>query len=390
MKKKIAKRLILLTLLLTFGGLGGIIADRYLFPYLSTTKTFSKYAFLRKGSENVTIINKTEQVTVREETSISKITNQVASSIVNIISYRDPNVKNVFLRKTTANQAKENSKNGTGVIVTGDGMIMTYASSINLEHSVYKVMTYDGNVYDASLLGVDSYSNLAFLKVNANNLSVASMADSNSIKPGEKIVAIANSFGSYTNKYASGLVSDFNPNYNLAGLTVASSEKLEGVYETDFSYQKNFIGGPAVDYSGQIVGIIGVITKDDAQSFFLIPSNKVRAVIDRAVKKELELNVSLGIQYIPISKTYAIENKLAVDSGALIYASSNQSGLAVAANSPAQKAGLKIGDIIIAVEEKRINSEQTLPDLLYNHKKGDSIELTVLRDGQEIKLPVQL
>ncbi|MFA7209313.1 MAG: S1C family serine protease [Parcubacteria group bacterium] len=388
MKKKIIKRLALLALLLVFGGLGGIIADRYLFPYLSATKTFSKYAFLRKGSETITVINKTEQVTVKEETSISKITNQVSSSIVNIVSYQEDAVSQ-SLKKTAI--AKVGAKNGTGIIVTGDGMIMTYASGINLQSGAkYKVMTYDGNAYDAALLGVDSYSNLAFLKINANNLSVASFGDSSSVKPGEKVIAVSNSFGSYANKYAAGLISDFNPAYNLAGLALSSSEKLEGVYETDFNYQKYFIGGPAVDYNGQVVGVVGVIEKDNAQSFFLIPSNKARAVIDRAVKKELDNNIFLGIYYLPISKTYAIENNLSIESGALVYSASGQLGLAVIANSPAQKAGLKLGDIIRAVNGNEVLVEHSLSDLLYSFKKGDKVELTVLRDGQEIKLLVQL
>jgi S1-C subfamily serine protease len=390
MKKKIAKKLIFILVLMIFGGLGGIIADRYLFPYLSTTKIFSQYAFLKKGSEDITVINKTEQITVKEETSISKIANQVSSSIVNIISYQDATGKNAVNKKIVASQAKEASKNGTGIIVTGDGMIMTYATNINIENSKYKVMTYDGNTYDATLLGVDSYSNLAFLKINANNLSVASLGDSDSIKAGEKIIAVANSFGSYANKYASGLISDFNPSYNLAGLALSSSEKLEGVYETDFSFQQYFIGGPVVDYNGQVVGIAGVINKDNTQKFFLIPSNKVRTVIDRAVKKELDTEASLGIYYLPISKTYAIENNLSVDAGALIYSASGQQGLAILNNSPAQKAGLKLGDIITALDGKVISLEQTLPDLLHGYNKGDNVGFSVLRDGQEITVPVQL
>ena len=388
MTKKITKKIIFILVLMIFGGLGGVIADRYFFPYLSATKFFAKYDFLKRGSEDITVINKTEQITVKEETSISKLTNQVSSSIVNIVSYQNDDTKNITIKKISI--AKDMVKNGTGIIITGDGMIMTYASAINLENSKYKVMTYDGNAYDATMLGVDAYSNMAFLKIEAKNLSVASFGDSDSIKPGEKVVAVSNSFGSYANRYAAGLISDFNAAYNLAGLVLSSSEKLEGVYETDFNYQKNFIGGPVVDYNGQIVGIVGVINKDNAQSFFLIPSNKAKVVIDRAIKKELESSPILGAYYIPISKTYAIQNNLGVEAGALIYSASGQLGLAVIANSPAQKAGLKIGDIITAIGDQKVAIEHSFSDLLYTHRKGDQIELTVLRDGQEIKVPVQL
>jgi serine protease Do len=381
MTKKITKKAIFILIIMIFGGLGGIIADRYFFPYLSATKIFSRYEFLKKGSENVTVINKIEQITIKEETSISKITNQVSSAVVNIISYSDKDAKNISTNVP---------KNGTGVIVTGDGIIMSYASAINLEKSKYKIMTYDGNVYEAKLLGVDSYSNLVFLKADASNLSVVSFADSDSIKAGEKVVAVANSFGSYANRYSAGLIGYFNTGYNLSKSVLASSEKLEGVYEADFNFQKYFIGGPVVDYNGQVVGITGVVERDNVQSFFLIPSNKVKVVIERAIKTELDLNPIMGVYYVPLSKTYAIENNLSVENGALIYSAFGQQGLAIIANSPAQKAGLKLGDIITAVGEQQITLEKSFSDLLYVYKKGEQVELAVLRDGESIKIVVEL
>lgn len=388
MVKIISKKLSIILIIMVIGGLGGMIADRYFFPYLSTTKLFSKYDFLKKGTEDVTIINKTEQVTMKEETSINKITNQVSSSIVNIISYVDPAAKISLVKRSAL--AKEGPRNGTGIIATSDGMIVTYADAINPENSKYKVMTYDGNSYDAELVGVDSYSNLAFLKVSANNLAVASFGDSDAIKPGEKIIAVSNSFGSYANKYAAGLISDFNPSYNLAGLSLSSSEKLEGVFETDFNSREYFIGGPIVDYNGQIDGIVGVIQKNNAPSYFLIPSNKIKMVIDRVIKKEMDLNPALGIYYVPITKTFALENNLNMEKGALIYSSSGQQGLAVLAGSPAQKAGLMINDVITAVGEREISAENSLADLLYQYKKGEQVELAVLRGGQSLKVTVQL
>lgn len=387
MKKKIVSKLILVILLMIFGGLGGIIADRYLFPYLSASDFFSKYNFIKKGAENVTVINKTEQITVKEETSISKITNQVSSSIVNIISYPDAEAKNSGVKKTSA---ANNTKNGTGVAVTGDGLIMTYVSAINKENSKYKVLTYDGNSYDATLAGIDAYSGLAFLKIQAGNLSSGSFGNSDDINPGEKVIAIANNFSSYSNRYASGLISSFNPSLNLAGTSLSSSEKMEGVFETDFDYQNYFIGGPVVDYNGQIVGIVGRVEADNSNGFFVIPANKIRNVIDRAIKKELDKDPILGIYYIPISKTYALEKNLSVENGALIYSASGQQGLAVINDSPAQKAGLKIGDIITSLGEQKIDDEHSLSDLLYAHKKGENIELAILRDGQEKKVSVEL
>lgn len=360
------------------GGLGGIIANRYLFPYLSATDYFIKHDFLKKSTSDVTVINKTEQIFMKEEASINKISNQTASSIVNIISYPEQNAK------------KDTQKNGTGVVVTSDGLIMTYASAISQGNFKYKVMTYDNKIYDGELQGVDYYSNLAFLKINSGNLNVISFANSADAEPGEKVIAIGNSSGAYANRYAAGLLSNFNPTYNLSGGTASSSEKLEGVFGTDFNFEEYLVGGPIVDYSGQTVGIIGSQEKDNITVYFQIPSNAAKKVIERAIKKELDKNPVLGIYYMPITKTSALLNNLNIEKGAVIYSPSGQQGLAVIAGSPAQKAGLKINDIIAAINGQEINLQNNLADLLYQYKKGDEIELTILRDGQEIKTKVQL
>ncbi len=389
--KKIAKKILFFAVIILIGGFGGMFCDRYLFPYLSTTKWFSGYDFLKRGAEDITVINKTEQTTVKEEASINQIADQVASSVVSIISYPDPNSKKIALRTDASSNSSSSAKNGTGVIVTGDGMIMTYADAINPTGDKYKVMTNDGNVYDATLLGVDSYSNLAFLKINASNLPVVSFGDSNSVKAGEKVIAMANGFDSYSDRYASGLISDFDPLFNLAGLSVSSSEKLEGVFEADLNYEKYFVGGPVIDYNGQVAGIVGTIERNNVQDFFVIPSNKLKSVINRAIDNELSKNPVLGVYYLPITQTYAIENNLNVQNGALIYSSTGQQGLAIIANSPAQKAGLKIGDIITAVgNDKIVAGQNSLPDLLYGYKQGDSVNLTILRIGQQMQISVQL
>jgi serine protease Do len=380
MFRKIFKKVIVIFVIMMLGGLGGIIASRYFFPYLTSTILFSKYEFLKKSFEEVTIINKTEQVFVKEETSIEKIANQASASVVNIVSIPQKNYganKNIF-------------KNGTGLIVTSDGMIITYAEAIIFGDAKYKVLTFDGASYEAEFLGLDSYSNLAFLKISASNLPVAAFGNSDDTISGEKIITIGNNYGSYDNLYGAGLLRSFNPVFNLAGKTVSSSEKLEGTFETDFNSGSNFVGGPIVDYAGRVIGITGSLEIDGGHYYFQIPANKVKKVIDRAIRKELEKNPYLGIYYVPLSTTFILANDLNVNRGAMIYSSSGQQGLAVIAGSPAQKAGLMVGDVIMAINNQEINSKNTLSDVLYQYKKGDEIELAILRNKQEIKIKIRL
>jgi S1-C subfamily serine protease len=381
MKKMVFKKILLIIAIVFLGGLGGIIADRYIFPYLSSTDYFMKHDWLKKASEDVTVINKTEQIFVKEETSITKISNQASASVVSVISYPQADAKSL---------GRKNAIYGSGLIVTSDGLIMTYIDAIDLNNSKYKVVTYDGSSYDAEISGTDAYSNLVFLKISASNLSAVSLGNSDDIKPGEKIIAIGTNLGDFSHIYSAGLISNFNPTYNLAGKAISSSDKLEGVFEADLNSEKNYVGGPIVDYTGQVIGIVGTNAGDNTQNFFQLPSNKVAKVIDRAIKKELSNDPSLGIYYIPLTKSYSLVNNLSVDHGALIYSPSGQYGLAVITGSAAQKSGLQLNDIITKMNDQEINAENTLPDLLYQYKKGDLIDLTVLRNGQEMKIPVQL
>jgi len=371
-------------LIIIISGASAIAADRYFFPYLSSTDAFSKNKFLKRFATDVTIINKTEQVFVKEDSTVTKLASQASSSIVNIISYRNNDVK------TAAKDQLPSHQNGTGIIVTSDGLIMTYLSAIIPENASYKVMLGDGATYDAKLHSIDSYSNLAFLKIEASNLPSISFGNSDDFRAGEKVIAIGNNMENYQNRYASGLLNEYNSTFNISGKALSVPEKLEGVFEADLGAGNNFVGGPIIDYSGQVIGITGSVASDNSVRYFQIPSNKANLVLQKTIRQETANNAQLGIYYIPITKSYAVINNLKTEKGARIVSSSGQQGLAVIAGSPAAKAGLQVNDIIIAVSGQDINSGNTLPDLLYKFKKGDIIELTVIRNAQEIKMNVQL
>ena len=373
-------------------GLSGILADHFLFPYLTTTDFFQRHAWLRQSAENVTVINKTQQVYVKEDSSVAKLMSPVVSAVVNIISYPDPDVKNAAVLNKF--------KNGTGVIATSDGLIMTYASAIDLgkisnkpaavPEYKYKVMMADGNSYDANLVGVDAWSNLAFLRVNATNLPVVSFGDINNYKAGEKVIAIGNDYPDYQNRFSAGILNSFDPTFNISGEALNVPEKAEGVFLADFGAEDLSVGSPIVDYSGQVVGIVGSVTKQNQVEYFQLPADKVEAVLGKVIKNQLETDPVLGIYYLPVTKTLAVAEKLNVDAGALIYSATGQQGLAIISGSPAATAGLKIGDVITKVGDTNIDLSNNLSSVLYNYKKGDKIHLTLLRAGQQMEVDVQL
>ncbi len=380
--KKTLKFVSIVIFIFLIGGIGSVFFQYYIFPKINSSVLFSKYGLFKRISENVTIVNKTEEVVVKEESSVNKIAAQASAAVVGISSFSEKN-------KVSGNYPS-GIKNGNGIIVTSDGLIATYRKAIVENDSQYEVRLFNGSTFEAKLVGIDEFTNLAFLKVDASNLSAISFSNSNDLTPGRKLIAIGSSSEDYQNRYAGGILSNINKTFNISGKTLSSSEKLEGVFETDFLSQKEYIGGPVIDYNGELVGIIGSVTIDNQENFFQIPSNVVRNTMDIAVKNEFELRPYLGIYYLPITKTYAKINNLPRDKGALIYSPSGKQGLAIISGSPAEKAGLKINDIITYVNEKEINLENPLSDILSQSKKGSEAEFTVIREKQELKIKVTL
>ena len=381
--RKFAKGIVLVFLVFLIGGMGGVYFDQQVLPFIRTNKYLSRINFLERVAENVTVINKTEQVTIKEDDSINEIASQASNAVVNIISIapqKDPLTKTI----------KNVNQSGTGVVVTSDGLIVTYRSAIIEKDANYQVFLFNGKNYEANLVGIDEFSNLAFLKIDVPNLTAISLGDSADVHPGKKLVAIGNSFGEYQNRYAAGLLSNIDKTFNLGGGTVATTEKLEGVFETDFNNQKEYIGGPVIGYSGDMIGLVGMLVIDNQEQYFQVPSNVVQDSINLALQDKLDARPFFGAYYISISKEYAITNNLDRDSGALIFSPSGKQGLAIIAGSPAEKSGLKINDIVISVNDKTIDLDNPLSNLISQYKKGDQVELTVDRNGEEIKIPVQL
>ena len=138
--KKFAKGIILVSLVFLIGGLGGVYFDQQVLPFIRTNKYLSRINFLERAAENVTVINKTEQITIKEDDSINEIASQASNAVVNIISITqqtDPLTKAI----------KNVDQSGSGVLVTSDGLVATYRSAIIEKNAVYQTFLFNGKNY---------------------------------------------------------------------------------------------------------------------------------------------------------------------------------------------------------------------------------------------------
>ncbi|MDP3957683.1 MAG: S1C family serine protease [bacterium] len=363
------------------GGFGGVIFDRYIVPALTAFPSVTNLGIFKKLTERVTVINKTEQVVIREDDTVEKIISQPATAVVNIVA---------LISEDKA--AKKEAAPTTGVLLTNDGLVVTYGEKPFGNNDLrYRALLFDGTSRGMAFVGFDPLTNLSFFRLSeAVNTPAIALANSDDARVGKKLIALGSGSAQYQNRLSVSTLGSIDRTFNLSGKTVASSEKWEGVFEIDLITPENFIGGPAVSMNGEMVGLVGTLAIDNVIHTFLIPSNAVRASFNRAVAGTLDARPVLGVYYLPITKALALGQGLIRDHGALIYSPSGKTGLAVLFDSPAMKAGLQAGDIIAAINDKEITLEHPLPEILGSLNKGDIIELLIIRGGEEKKVSVTL
>lgn len=388
--KKAFLLLVIVLFVLVVGGIGGVYFEHSLVPRLAANRYFSKLDFFKKAAEHVTVINKTEQITVQEDDTVEKIVSQPATAVVNIVAL--PSVRDAKGSAASLGAAAQEVVTTSGVLLTNDGLVVTYSElPFDTAKTQYSVLLFDGSIHGATFVGRDTLTNLSFFRVNdASNTPAIALANSDDARVGKKLIAIGNTFAEYQNRLAVGILGNINRIFNLSGKTVASSEKWEGVFEMNLAQPEAFVGGPVIGWNGEMVGIVGALTVDNTLQSFLIPGNVVRDALNHVIDGTIEKRPMLGAYYLPITKALALGRGLSRDRGALIYSRSGSTGLAIIADSPAMKAGLQAGDIITSVNGIEINLDNPLPELVARANAGDTIELGVLRGQEQKTVSVQL
>lgn len=376
------------------GGTGGIFfRDRLIPSLLASFPSLSRMDAFQNIVGNTTVIERKEQMIVREDDSVDAIVSQPATAVVNIIAAVPKASGAVF----------QEGKSRTGVLLTNDGVIVTYGDPVGEEGGfadsfsrtgsegpTFHALLHDGSSHEATFMGYDRLTNLAFFRIEGNDFPAIPIANSDDSVPGKKLVAIGNAYEEYQNRFSIGVLSNRNKLFNLSGKTVASSEKWEGVFEMDLANPEAYLGGPAVNFRGEMVGLFGDSELDGRETYFLLPSNVVRDSLQLAISGRLSERASLGTYYLTLTKASAAGNGVVSrDRGALVFSPSGKTGLSVLSGSVADRAGLRYGDIVIAVDGVEINLDNPLSVAIGKYSKGDSARLLVLRGDTETTVPVQ-
>lgn len=269
---------------------------------------------------------------------------------------------------------------GSGVIVSKNGYIITNNHVIENAQSLAVIFT-DGSRHDATLVGTDPLMDVAVIQVKDAVPGVAALGDSSALQPGETVIAIGSPLGDFKNSVTVGVVSALN--------RTVGGDAPEGLIQTDAAINHGNSGGPLVNLHGQVIGINTLVvrgtdyTGDQAEGLgFSIPSNSVKTVSDQLIANGKVVYPYLGVSYGMIDADIAAQQNLPVQDGALVGQ--------VQANGPASKAGLESGDIITAIDGTKLGSNNSLRQVLLQHKPGDTVKLDVLRNGKSMSFNVTL
>ncbi len=284
-------------------------------------------------------------------------------------------------------QTYETSAVGSGVIVDEAGYILTNAHVINDgDYNKVVVSLYDGSEAEATVVWYRSTLDLAVLKIDAKGLVAAELGDSDELKIGAYAAAIGNPLGlEFQRSMSQGIISGLDR--SIAVSSGSGSSTMDGLLQTDASINSGNSGGPLYNSKGQVIGINTAKASSGEGMGFAIPINVAKPIVE-----EIKATGQFVDRYIGITGI-ALQDQSSYSSDQLTELFGVDQGIyvqTVTRNGGAEAAGLKTGDVILKLNGTQVNSMNKINVLLIGYDLGDEVELTIMRDKQEMTLKVKL
>lgn len=359
-------------------GIIGAVATTYCLNYIpainNNSSNLSNTSSIDSSSNNYSLVSLSNY----SDTGVS-VAEKVLPSVVGIkVEY---SVSSVFYRNMTSTATAE----GSGVIISSDGYILTNNHIINSSSSssfyevgkANKITVYlynDETAYEGKIIGTDKQTDLAVIKIEKDGLTAAKLGDSDSLKVGEFAMAVGNPLGMQSS-VSSGMISAVNR-------TVTTDGNTYNLIQTDAAINSGNSGGALVNSKGEVIGIntLKMSGSGIEGMGFAIPINSTKDIYNQLIQYNKVKRPYIGISGRDLDEETAKANKLVVG----VYV------LSVEEFSAAEKAGIKIGDVIVAIDGKEIKTMDELNEVKNSHSIGDEVTLKINRNGNEKELKVTL
>ncbi len=310
--------------------------------------------------------------------AMAKIAERVTPAVVNISTTRtvktprnplfeDPFFKRFFGEGHEGAQRRKANSLGSGFIATSDGYIITNNHVVEGAEDIL-VKLADNREYKGKVIGVDSRTDVAVIKINEKNLPTIPWGNSDKLKVGEMILAVGNPYG-LSHTITMGIISALG----RVGMGISDYENF---IQTDAAINPGNSGGPLVNIKGEVIGVTNAIfsTSGGYQGIgFAIPSNMVKNVMDSIISQGKVVRGWLGVQIQPLTADLAKQFGLKDDNGVLL--------VDVAEGGPAAKAGMKGGDVVVEYDGKKINDPFHFKNMVAETKPGKQVPIKIIREG---------
>lgn len=308
-------------------------------------------------------------------------TDGTAMSVKQIASVVSPSVVAITTEQMSGSQTwfggyYVQSGAGSGVIISQDGYILTCAHVVSGATSV-KVQLDNGDTYDATIVGSDSTSDIAVIKIEATGLTPAVIGDSDALAVGETVVAVGNPLGTLSNSVTDGIISALNRE-----VTVEDNDMT--LLQTDASISPGNSGGGLFNANGELVGIVNAKSSySEAEGIgFAIPINTAMEIAQELIQNGAVARPALGVKIYDVSDAATAQQLGVTSTGVYV--------VEVTAGGGAEAAGVQAGDRIIAVDDTAVSTSGSIKSYLADKNVGDTVNLQVEREGKVLTLAVTL
>jgi Do/DeqQ family serine protease len=332
-------------------------------------------------------------LTVAPNNFITQVVEKVGPAVVRIDAttvrrssfqaFNDPFFKEFFGNIQTPRPKSVQQGVGSGFIMTANGEVVTNAHVISGADEV-TVTLKDGRTFKGKVMGEDPLTDVAVIKIQAQNLPTVKLGDSNQLKPGEWAIAIGNPLG-LDNTVTEGIISATG----RTGGQVGAPDKRVNFIQTDAAINPGNSGGPLLNAQGEVIGVNTAIIQDAQGIGFAIPINTVQRISQQLVAKGTVQHPYLGVQMVTL--TPQVKQRINdASNGELKVNDTNGILIArVTPNSPAEKSGLKVGDVIQSVDGQTVKDADALQQIVESSQVGNTLRMGLSRNGKALNLDVK-
>ena len=373
---RVARSAVALVLAAAMGFAGGFVGAKY----GGSGKVVIQQAAPSAASDSSTGSSGADSTITAASSSGSSLTTEQVADMVSPSVVVITTEQVVYSQWSWYGQSQVESGAGSGVIISSDGYILTCAHVVDGASTI--TVTIDDKDYTATLVGEDTTSDVAVIKIDATGLTPATVGDSDSLKVGQSVMAVGNPLGELGGTVTGGMISALNRSVTIQG---TSSTNTMSLIQMDASVSPGNSGGGLFNMSGELVGIVNAkSSSSDAEGLgFAIPINDAIKVAQQL----LENGYVTGRPYLGITYLGVEDAQTAAQLGVNAY---GVYVVEVVKGGPAERAGLQSGDRIVSIDGTEIGTKDDLGTLMQKHAAGDTLNITIARNGQMQTVSVTL